>query len=67
MPRSSRTIRRDRSPTATEKSFLWTRRAVLTFLTAFTLLPVFVMVTTSLKPLQDVSGKFRWAATSSTR
>ncbi|MFF8846383.1 carbohydrate ABC transporter permease [Streptomyces sp. NPDC015127] len=52
--------RTPRSPSAPPRSFLWTRRAVLTFLTAFALLPVFVMVTTSLKPLQDVTGAFRW-------
>ncbi|MER5280018.1 carbohydrate ABC transporter permease, partial [Streptomyces sp. NPDC002809] len=30
----------------------------MAFLTAFVLLPVYVMVSSSLKPLQDVSGKF---------
>ncbi|MER5459787.1 carbohydrate ABC transporter permease [Streptomyces sp. NPDC002668] len=49
-----------RSPSAPPQSFLWTRRVVLTFLTAFALLPVYVMVSSSLKPLQDVSGKFQW-------
>ncbi|MGW0558269.1 carbohydrate ABC transporter permease [Streptomyces sp. NPDC002926] len=49
-----------RSPNAPPQSFLWTRRVVLTFLTAFALLPVYVMVSSSLKPLQDVSGKFQW-------
>jgi multiple sugar transport system permease protein len=52
--------RTPRSPSAPPPSFLWTRRAVLAFLTAFALLPVFVMVTTSLKPLQDVTGAFQW-------
>ncbi|MFD7974891.1 carbohydrate ABC transporter permease [Streptomyces sp. NPDC059071] len=42
------------------RSFLWTRRIVLSLLTAFVLLPVYVMVSSSLKPLEDVSGKFRW-------
>lgn len=49
-----------RSPSAPPRSFIWTRRVVLTFLTAFALLPVYVMLSSSLKPLQDVSGKFRW-------
>ncbi|WP_299532149.1 carbohydrate ABC transporter permease [uncultured Streptomyces sp.] len=41
-------------------SFLWTRRVVLTLLAGFVALPVFVMVSSSLKPLEDVTGKFRW-------
>ncbi|MFE3251922.1 carbohydrate ABC transporter permease [Streptomyces sp. NPDC059209] len=41
-------------------SFLWTRRIILAFLTAFALLPVYVMVSSSLKPLEDVTGKFQW-------
>ncbi|KIF71430.1 ABC transporter permease [Streptomyces sp. AcH 505] len=45
---------------ASPQSFLWTRRIVLTLLAAFVLLPVFVMVSSSLKPLQDVNGKFQW-------
>lgn len=45
---------------AAPQSFLWTRRVILTFLAAFALLPVYVMVSSSLKPLQDVSGKFHW-------
>ncbi|MFJ3906822.1 carbohydrate ABC transporter permease [Streptomyces sp. NPDC090025] len=49
-----------RSPTAPPRSFLWSRRIVLTLLTGFVLLPVYVMVSSSLKPLADVSGKFRW-------
>ncbi|MGW3625970.1 carbohydrate ABC transporter permease [Streptomyces sp. NPDC000880] len=52
--------RQPSSPTAPPRSFRWTRRIVLTFLTAFALLPVYVMVSSSLKPLQDVSGKFQW-------
>jgi multiple sugar transport system permease protein len=48
------------SPSAPPRSFIWTRRIVLSFLTAFALLPVYVMLSSSLKPLQDVSGKFRW-------
>ncbi|MFC7303123.1 carbohydrate ABC transporter permease [Streptomyces monticola] len=49
-----------RSPTAPPPSFVWTRRIVLTLLAAFALLPVYVMLSTSLKPLEDVSGRFRW-------
>jgi multiple sugar transport system permease protein len=36
------------------------RAVVLTLLALFTLLPVYVMVTSSLKPLQDVQSLFRW-------
>ncbi|MFS4110132.1 carbohydrate ABC transporter permease, partial [Streptomyces sp. PD-S100-1] len=49
-----------RSPMAPPRSFHWSRRIFLTLLTAFVLVPVYVMVSSSLKPLQDVSGKFRW-------
>ncbi|TQK50622.1 carbohydrate ABC transporter membrane protein 2 (CUT1 family) [Streptomyces sp. SLBN-118] len=48
------------SPSAPPRSFVWTRRIVLSFLTAFALLPVYVMLSSSLKPLQEVSGTFRW-------
>ncbi|GAA0690736.1 carbohydrate ABC transporter permease [Kitasatospora atroaurantiaca] len=41
-------------------SFRWTRRILLTLLSVFTLTPVFVMLSSSLKPLQDVQGPFRW-------
>ncbi|GAA4629782.1 carbohydrate ABC transporter permease [Actinoallomurus vinaceus] len=50
----------ERSPTAPPPSFVWTRRIVLTLLTVFALLPVYVMLSSSLKPLRDVSGAFRW-------
>lgn len=49
-----------RSPTAPPLSFIWTRRIVLTLLAIFSGLPVFVMLTSSLKPLQDVGGSFNW-------
>jgi multiple sugar transport system permease protein len=49
-----------RAPMAPPRSFIWTRRIVLTVLTVFALLPLYVMVSSSLKPLQDVSGTFRW-------
>ncbi|AEN08264.1 carbohydrate ABC transporter membrane protein 2 (CUT1 family) [Streptomyces sp. DvalAA-21] len=52
--------RPSRSPMAPPQSFLWSRRIFLTLLTVFVLLPVFVMVTSSLKPLEDVTGKFQW-------
>ncbi|MEV0040420.1 carbohydrate ABC transporter permease [Streptomyces sp. NPDC050804] len=57
---------RPRSPIAPPQSFIWTRRVVLTLLAAFALLPVYVMVSSSLKPLQDVSGKFQWFPTNLT-
>ncbi|MFD9124412.1 carbohydrate ABC transporter permease [Kitasatospora sp. NPDC059571] len=41
-------------------SFRWIRRIVLFLLAVFTLVPVGVMVSSSLKPLQDVQGPFRW-------
>ena len=40
--------------------FRWSRRIGLTLLSLFALLPVWVMITTSLKPLGDVQGEFRW-------
>ncbi|MBV9382103.1 MAG: carbohydrate ABC transporter permease [Streptosporangiaceae bacterium] len=45
---------------APPRSFVWTRRIVLTLLTVFAVTPVYVMVSSSLKPLQDVTGAFRW-------
>ncbi|MER5840192.1 MULTISPECIES: carbohydrate ABC transporter permease [Streptomyces] len=45
---------------AAPRSFLWSRRIFLTLLTVFVLLPVYVMVSSSLKPLEDVSEKFAW-------
>jgi multiple sugar transport system permease protein len=38
----------------------WTRRVVLALLTIFTVLPLYVMVVSSVKPLQDVQGAFTW-------
>ncbi|MEU3990323.1 carbohydrate ABC transporter permease [Streptomyces platensis] len=58
--RAPRPSRRRRSPTAPPRTFLWTRRIFLTALTGFVLLPVYVMLSSSLKPLEDVSGAFRW-------
>ncbi|MHA4816062.1 carbohydrate ABC transporter permease [Streptomyces aculeolatus] len=48
------------SPTAPPRSFVWTRRIVLTLLTVFAVTPVYVMLSSSLKPLEDVTGEFRW-------
>ncbi|MFF0724144.1 carbohydrate ABC transporter permease [Streptomyces sp. NPDC004134] len=48
------------SPTAPPRSFVWTRRIVLTLLTVFAVTPVYVMLSSSLKPLEDVTGAFRW-------
>ncbi|QIP88308.1 carbohydrate ABC transporter permease [Streptomyces sp. Tu 2975] len=45
---------------AAPRSFVWSRRIFLTLLTGFVLLPVYVMVSSSLKPLEDVSSEFRW-------
>jgi multiple sugar transport system permease protein len=40
--------------------FRWARVMVLTLLGLFALLPVYVMLTASVKPLPDVQGAFRW-------
>ncbi|MEU8842472.1 carbohydrate ABC transporter permease [Streptomyces roseus] len=48
------------SPPAPPPSFRVIRAVFLTLLSGFVLLPVYVMVTSSLKPLQDVAGRFRW-------
>jgi len=47
-------------------SFQWIRRIFLAGLTVFTLTPVLVMLSSSLKPLQDVQGPFRWIPTTVT-
>src|SRR3954453_15701156 len=49
-----------RSPMAPPRSFFWSRRIFLTLLTGFVLVPVYVMVSSSLKPLADVTGEFHW-------
>ncbi|MFE9793855.1 carbohydrate ABC transporter permease [Streptomyces goshikiensis] len=51
---------RHRSPLDPPPSFRAVRAVFLTLLTGFVLLPVHVMVTSSLKPLGEVSGRFRW-------
>lgn len=48
------------SPMAQPRSFHWTRRIVLTLISAFVLIPVYVMLSSSLKNLQDVQGSFQW-------
>lgn len=48
------------SPMAQPRSFIWTRRVVLTLLLVFVLIPVYVMFSSSLKSLQDVQGSFKW-------
>ncbi|MGA5007410.1 ABC transporter permease subunit [Streptomyces koyangensis] len=48
------------SPMASPRSFVWTRWIFLAVLTVFVLVPIYVMISSSLKPLQDVSGEFRW-------
>jgi multiple sugar transport system permease protein len=40
--------------------FKWARVIGLTFLTLFALVPVYVMLTSALKPLRDVQGTFHW-------
>ncbi|MGW4892499.1 carbohydrate ABC transporter permease [Kitasatospora sp. NPDC004240] len=45
---------------APPRSFLWSRRIFLTVLSVFVLLPVYVMISSSLKPLEDVTGEFHW-------
>jgi len=60
---SERSARRPRSPMAPPRSFLWVRRIVLTLLALFTAVPLYVMVSSSLKPLQDVQSAFRWIPT----
>ncbi|WP_342024840.1 carbohydrate ABC transporter permease [Arthrobacter citreus] len=42
------------------------RAAVLTFLTIFTAVPVYVMLTSAMKPLSDVQGAFSWLPTTVT-
>ncbi|HEX5561775.1 MAG TPA: carbohydrate ABC transporter permease [Nocardioidaceae bacterium] len=47
-------------------SFRIFRWVVVTFLAVFTLVPFYVMVTSSLKPLGDVQGDFHWWPTHAT-
>ncbi|MEY9857028.1 multiple sugar transport system permease protein [Catenulispora sp. GAS73] len=59
-PASSPGPAKYRSPLAPPKSFLWTRRIALTLLGLFTATPLFVMISSSVKPLVDVQGSFDW-------
>ena len=43
--------------------FRWVRRGGVTVLALFVLTPLYVMVSSSLKPLQDVQGDFTWIPT----
>ena len=52
--------RRHRSPLAPPRSYLWTRRIGLALLALFTLIPLYVMLSSSLKPLRDVQNDFTW-------
>jgi multiple sugar transport system permease protein len=45
---------------AQPRSFVWTRRVVLTLLLLFVLVPVYVMLSSSMKNLQGVQGSFQW-------
>ncbi|GAA1753353.1 MULTISPECIES: carbohydrate ABC transporter permease [Streptomonospora] len=40
--------------------FRWFRRITLTVLTVFTVMPLYVLVVTSVKPLENVRGLFTW-------
>lgn len=63
MSEQTRNPGKRRARLAPPRSFLWTRRILLTLLTAFTALPLYVMITSSLKPLVDVQAAFRWIPT----
>jgi multiple sugar transport system permease protein len=45
------------------RALRWTRAVILTLLVIFTALPLYVMVASSVKPLQDVQGAFTWIPT----
>ncbi|WP_434317960.1 carbohydrate ABC transporter permease [Leifsonia sp. P73] len=49
--------------TASSKVFRW---VVVVFLTLFTAVPLYVMITSSVKPLSDVQGAFTWWPTNIT-
>ncbi|SEM06050.1 carbohydrate ABC transporter permease [Streptacidiphilus jiangxiensis] len=55
-----------RSPLAPPVSFVWTRRIALSALGIFTFLPLWVMVSGSLKPLRDVQAAWSWIPTNLT-
>jgi len=45
---------------ARPRSFIWTRAIVLTVLTVFAVVPIYAMVSSSLKPLSEVTSSFSW-------
>ncbi len=49
-----------RSPMAAPRSFVWTRRVLLVLLAGFALIPLYAMLSSSLKPLGEVEGSFDW-------
>src|SRR5258705_6069023 len=44
----------------------WTRVIVLSLLALFTIAPIYVMISSSVKPLVDVQNDFRWIPTTFT-
>lgn len=51
---------KSRGPMARPRSFIWTRAIVLTVLTVFAVVPIYAMVSSSLKPLSEVTSSFSW-------
>ena len=51
---------KSRGPMARPRSFIWTRAIVLTMLTVFAVVPIYAMVSSSLKPLSEVTSSFSW-------
>jgi multiple sugar transport system permease protein len=45
---------------APPRSFVWTRRIGLSLLALLTFVPLYVMISSSVKPLQDVQAAFQW-------
>ncbi|MCQ4081042.1 carbohydrate ABC transporter permease [Streptomyces sp. RB6PN25] len=60
MPDRSPSRSRHRPPMAPPPSFVWTRRIGLTLVGLLTFLPLYVMLSSSIKPLQDVQAGFEW-------
>jgi multiple sugar transport system permease protein len=52
-----------RPPTAPPRSFIWTRRIGLTLLGLFTGIPLWVMLSSSVKSLVEVQNAFHWLPT----
>jgi multiple sugar transport system permease protein len=53
-------VPKSRGPMARPRSFIWTRAIVLTVLTIFAVVPIYAMVSSSLKPLSEVTSSFSW-------